>query len=417
MILLFFNALVYFFLFFKYYKKDKGINVFNYLLLFYAGIATMGVVSMYTGIYEDTFGSKSNTSISIIPYIFCCISYIVFFYPFRKLSKNVEFKMPYIKYFDVFVSIWIIIMICYCVMMAIEASISISTGLAEAYEARHIEGESLFDYGDNFLLRRLRYIGVVFQNCTVPIIILYCLTCLKQHKKKYTVITLVILCFLPNFLGALGQGSRGQMFSLFNKMIFFVLLFKEQIDRKIKSYIYVGGIAFTLVMLSYSLLITTQRLEEKQKETPIASIARYFGESFPNLGYTFWDNVKYHPMGERLFPEIFGYSINERFGSTDESYAYWWNITGVPVLTFKTLFGDLYIEFGVIGALLFIFLASSLFSKMMNGHITYYNLGIAYIYFQICNVGFAGLTMVSGFSITIWLFTLLIGYTLKKINQ
>jgi oligosaccharide repeat unit polymerase len=119
---------------------------------------------------------------------------------------------------------------------------------------------------------------------------------------------------------------------------------------------------------------------------------RYFGESFPNLGFLFWEKVARHPMGERLFPNFF--IDNERllYNSVDESYQYWMGITGVPVLNFKTYFGDLYIEFGIIGAFIFVVVSFILMKLFFNRKVTIYSLPILYYYFQLCVFAFAGFT-------------------------
>ncbi|MCD8291072.1 MAG: oligosaccharide repeat unit polymerase, partial [Prevotella sp.] len=183
----------------------------------------------------------------------------------------------------------------------------------------------------------------------------------------------------------------------------------------IKKYIVVFLASFVFVMAFYSMAITKSRFDMGQhRETPVESIARYFGESFPNLGYSFWDKVRWHPMGERLFPEVCESDVSQRFKSVDSSYYYWKLKTHVPILNFKTLFGDLYIEFGVLGALLFVIVLSKLFSLYMKGQITCYNIAVAYYYFQICSMGFAGITRMSGFYLVIIALILIECYVLKR---
>ena len=397
MIVLVINAIVYLFFSFYFYRKDKGWNIFNYLLFYYSIIACLGVLILYTGIYEHVFGNKSNESLSPIPYCLCFITYFILFIPFRKLSKDVKLIMPQINWLDGFMSVWIVVMFAYCILKFYEASISLSMGFGEVYELRHMEGETIFDYSGNTILKRLRNIGVILQECTVPIVMLYSIYSLRNGGNKFRLFFLIILCFLPNILDGIGLASRGNIFSVFVKILFFVVLFKNYVTRKTKKYIVIMGLIGTFIMVSYSIIITESRLEDKNSETPIASIERYFGESFPNLGYSFWDKVHYHPMGERLFPESYGYSRKERFDSTRDYHLFWGNKTKVPILNFKTFFGDLYIEFSV--------------------KVTYYNIGVAYMYFQICSMGFAGVTKLSGLSLITWLFTFLIGYSLKMFNN
>ena len=412
-----FNTLIYLLTVFYYLKKDKGWNVFNYLLFYYAIIAAMGAFIFNNGIYQHVFGPKTADEISLIPYILCFASYFILFYPFRKLSKNLHFKMPQIKRLNEIIIIWIILMTAYCVVKFIEATITIQMGFLEVYEMRHMEGETIFEYTDNFFLKRLRNVGVVLQGCTVPIVMLYCVDCLRNKKNLIKVTILFVLSFLPDCLDGIALASRGHLFSVAIKIAFFYVLLKDYLSNKIKKISILMVLLGLFFMGMYSMRITASRFEDSQSETPIESIARYFGESFPNLGYSFWNKVQYHPMGERLFPELYGYSKKERFASTSDAQMYWEAKTKVPVLNFKTIFGDLYIEFGSIGAILFIIVFSYLFTIFMNGKITYYNIGISYLYFQICSMGFAGITKMSGLNLIIWLLTFIIGYSLKISNN
>ena len=60
---------------------------------------------------------------------------------------------------------------------------------------------------------------------------------------------------------------------------------------------------------------------------------------------------------------------------------------------FKTLFGDLYIEFGVLGALLFIALLSLIISRFYRKNLlNVYNMPFLYYYYQIGVYAFAGFT-------------------------
>ena len=107
-----------------------------------------------------------------------------------------------------------------------------------------------------------------------------------------------------------------------------------------------------ILAASYSFIITKSRVEQKTWTNETESILHYFGESFPNLGARVWtlDDIN-HPYGSRKFPNIYeifsGAEKKEFFNSTETSY--YWNIyTKAPVVNFKTGFGDLYVEFGLI---------------------------------------------------------------------
>ena len=133
--------------------KDKKVTVYLLLVSFFTFIAFMGFFTVLTGIYQDTFGDFGLKRLKIEPYIYCFITYVILLYPFRHLEidfSNNDFLFSH--YMKVFVNIWVIFFTIYTALRLGEAISSISSGLGEAYENRHINGESLFVYHNVFLL-------------------------------------------------------------------------------------------------------------------------------------------------------------------------------------------------------------------------------------------------------------------------
>lgn len=406
------NFFLYFFTFLYFYRKKKEFDIYNFLWLFYSAIALMSCIILWNGSYFKLFGLKSLDTVSFVPFVLCYLAFYLLFRPLREIGNNIDLTIVHFKYEKVFITIWIVIMLCYLCIRISEASFSIATGLAEAYTNRHIEGETLFDYSGNPLIRRILNFGVMSAACLNPYMLLLCIDKIRKKKQLSLVILIVVLCFVPDFLSAIAQGSRGQIFNVFLKILFFVILFKSYLSQKIKKWIYVCMSVFVGFMIFYSLMITIERVEVHNAETPIGSVMRYFGECFPNLQFSFWDKVDYHPMGDRRFPDFTGF--NKTFSSVDESYVYWQMITHVPVLNFKTIFGDMYIEFGTIGAFIFILVYTFIVDKIINRKTTGYNISFITLYFSICLLGFAGLTYTSGFSLFTVIMILIVNFLIKR---
>lgn len=389
------NFALYFITFLFEYRKEK-ITLYTFLLLEYSVISLMGLYSFYTGIYENIFGPKNIDSLSIIPYVLCYLFFLIFFKPLSKLRIK-DINIPNTRIINKFINFWFLIIILYTGLKLSECIVALSTGMGQMYEDRHINGETLFDYSGNILLRRINSIGAVLINTTIPLVIVYCISIINKKSASLKTYIMIILCFIPLLLQGISFGSRGIMFGVFIKMVFYYIVLKDYISKKIKRYIFLLGVSITLIMLFYSLIITYERFGNDQNA--FSGIARYFGECFPNLGFIFWDNVKEHPMGERLFPDILDVDLTRFWFSVDSMYAYWWNRTGVPVLNFKTLFGDMYIEFGVIGAFIFAIIMNRIMNKVIYlKTVPYYFLSYCAIYFQIAAIGFAGLTQIGGFN-------------------
>ena len=372
------------------YKRNGGkIDAHLLMVIFYTFLAFMGYYTVETGIYQNTFGTVNVKSLELTPYILCFVSYAILIYPLKKLSKvdvsNCEWIFE--KRVSVFITLWVIIAVSLTILKFSEAIVSISTGLGDAYESRHIEGETLFTY-DNFLVDQLNGKGPFIMEATTPIIVFYSIVGLSRKLiKPFKAYSLICLCFLWSFFANLGGGSRGGIFMLFFCILFFIFIFYDFFSKKQLKQIFYCGTCILMIFVFYTWIITTERVG---KSEGLESIFRYFGESFPNLGFSFWNKVTYNPMGERLFPSG---AFEKTFESVDDFYRYWWSKTDVPVLNFKTYFGDLYIEFGTIGAIAFNFFLSAIVYRFIfiKGTTIEY-LPFIYYYFQLCVFSFAGFT-------------------------
>lgn len=388
--LLFLNFLIYFSVFLFVYKRDKQISLMAFLFLFYSVIAFLGFYTVENGIYFDVFGKMNVHTLVFIPYFLCFISFCILFYPFRNLKqKKTNISVPNNSKTEIFVKIWLVYIVLFSILKLSEAVISVSIGLGQIYENRHMDGDTLFNY-QNIILNKFNGYGTYLIDATIPFIIVYVVHNLKFRKMSNKKgLLLITLCFLPQLLNSIAMGSRGGIFLVFFNLIFFVLLFRKSLSKQFMKVIYSFGAIFLFIMISFSLDITSSRLGNKRDG--IDSIFRYFGEAFPNLGFNIWDKVIYHPMGERLFPDFV--SHNYKFYSIDDAYAFWENKTGVPVLNFKTLFGDLYIEFGILYAFIFLLILAIIMNLFITKRsLKFYNISYLYYYYQLCILGFAGFT-------------------------
>lgn len=205
-----------------------------------------------------------------------------------------------------------------------------------------------------------------FYNILNPLMLYYCIVQFIFNKgtinKKfyYSIILFVFIVLLYN----ISQGARGGIFiSTINLCVVF-LPFWKNIQLRIKRKLLKGGILFLVLSGMYTITMTISRfLDNSSKETPLGSFFRYIGEPFPHLGNKFWDQVIIHPLGSRFYPFIFGQHFSEaKYITTNaENQAVWGSITGVPILNYKTIYGDFYIEFGPIIGFIFIIFYAGLF--------------------------------------------------------
>ena len=410
--ILFFNFILYTIAFLIYYKREH-FTLYTFLWLEYAILSILGYYTVKMEIY--TIGNIDPYKLSIIPYVLCFVFMWILFLPFKSLKlKNIQ--IPFSHKFEKFVYVWAFISILFLALKFSEALITISMGFGEAYENRHVLGESLFDYSGNLLLKRINFLGNLFVSTINPFVIFYCIQQLREGKKNKIIYSLLILAFLPGIIAGVGAASRGLIFSAFVKILFYVILFKDYVSEKVKRIAVKLFGVILCVMVFYSFAITTERLAGKNVNA-YDNILRYFGECFPNLGDIFWDNVREHPMGVRLFPELLGINLSNYWDSADTQFAYWTSITGVPMLLFKTIFGDLYIEFGIFGAFVFAIILCILIKWLIKDGLSYYNISFLAYYFQIVFMGFAAFTGFGGFNNTIIAVMIIVNICLKKYHK
>jgi oligosaccharide repeat unit polymerase len=366
------------------------------MVSFYAVMAFLSISIVQNGIYYKEFEYYSPDILMVTPFILCFLSYFIFFQPLRQISQitNLCESLFSNKLFNGGLKIWIVAMIIRTAIKFTEAAITISSGMADAYESRHLDGEMLFQYSPivTKFLTHTAMIGLA----TVPIVMFYALSGIVTKKiSKFYAIFLMIVCFAHSILNSIGMGSRGSLFMDLFSFLFFVLLFWRYFDKKSKKLLATSVLSVLAISITYMWAISIDRAGNAT-ESAWEKIARYFGEPFPNLGFQIWGKVQNHPMGDRMFLlKTFSPSY-----TPFDQVLYWRNFTGVRTYIFKTLFGDFYIEYGVaLGLVLICLIAMSFyfFIKKFGTNVT--TLPLIYFYFQICVYSFAGQTKQGRFAI------------------
>lgn len=384
------NFALYFLWFCREYRKKCQLSVYNFMILVYTIFALAGIIIVRNGIYSKEITSFNPDNISIVPYILCFVSFIVLFNPLKRINNiNIEeYEIFKNKGIRKFINIWIILFLIFGVIKVIELKITSSMGLDEAYYERHIEGSNIFNYSGP--LRYLNSFIITIQGTTVPLVMFYSLVgIIKKKISTRKSAFLIALCFCPELIGDIAKGDRGSIFMTMFCFIFFILIFWKYLSFKVKKKIFLILSLLIICGGVYFWIISLQRAESGNYD-PLITLYRYFGEPFPNLGILIWDHVKYNPNGERLFSAFYP---SHGFTDTNIAVEYWWGKIGVPTYYFKTIFGDLYIEYGVYKTLGIIFILSWCFNKVLSKlRINFVTLPLLYYYFQICVYAFAGWT-------------------------
>lgn len=370
-------------------RKDRKITLYVLFVFLYTIFAICAIPAVISGIYTEELGNRNFDSIQIEPYIYSFIVFFFLIFPFRHL-KRIDIDSYNIwenKKISCFINVWSCFYVFFTVLKMPEMIATLKTGLGEAYYARHMESEVLFSYSG--ILGDLNTRLTWFLPLTVPIVMFYSFAgYIKGYVKKSKSIFLMTISFLPAFFMSIANGSRGSLFMDMFCLAFYIITFWPKFNKRDRRTIFIFSITSLIIVLFYAIGISLERADIKGANA-FDGIIRYFGEPFPNLGTDIWNHVEKHPFGDRLFPNFTNFHLN---GFTPYDLTmYWGQSTGVKVWCFKTLFGDMYIEYGTLLGLLipiFVSLAFNMFVKTKK--FTILTIPLIYFYFQICVFSFDG---------------------------
>lgn len=375
------NFFFYISYFFYIYKKYHYITIYHLAWLWFTLIAFMGYYSYLIGAYTEVF--KDNGKFLLEPYVYSFISIFLLLLPLKKFQKNytVESYKALDKYrLNILANILLVLSLLRVIvnLVAFSAIIS-STGLGDAYANYHENGNAALGLSD-WQTKILWLTQPVHSNFFwfVPLIALTAYNNKDIISRKWILITFMF--FTSEILGYLSRSARGELMYLVIKIGLLLVLIWPYFRSAIKKKVISLGIIFVAFLFVYAIYITIDRFQDSSLNTQ-DGIIRYLGEAFPNLGNQLWNNVRQHPMGLRFFPFLFG--IDENSISVADYQNYWANFVGVPMLNFKTIYGDFYIEFGILGGFIGIGVLSLIWMIVLkNKNLKLYMMPLLAVYFH-----------------------------------
>ena len=331
-----------------YFRKYKGFSLHNLISIWFTIIVMMGNITVYTEIYQEIHGY--NTDFPYKPYILEFLFFLIFMWPFRILS-NKEFIITDIPVYNKnFKSLFVGVLISYGFyffqLLIVAVFVLSQKEMTAAYEAAHFDGASLYDYSG--FEEKIKWICGSIYEWTSPIVLIYAAFGIIKGNNGLSYhfnVVCIVMVVAMFFLDCISTGQRGGVFFFLVRLIFvFVPLwpkFPIKAKKTVRRYIpFIGGLFFL-----YAAMMTIARVENSTKETPITTVLRYLGEPYPHLGNAYWEQVRTHPMGARMYPFLIEATGNTGTSLGDQ-HAFWETVTGVPILNYKTMYGDFYVDFG-----------------------------------------------------------------------
>lgn len=414
------NILLYLFTFGFFVIKDKKYSLRVVCWGLFTIFASASFFTIDTGIYYKQFGHYAGKTPSIIPFIFNYILIYVLTYGlkgYEKIDININskvFSRPFVKYAENFI---IITSILYFMTVVVAASILSSLNLGDIYDSIH--------NGENVLVFPAQWMNIVYYrtqqilNIAYPFIYLieFIKISTSQNIRRSTFV--LFLVFIPQVISCAVMANRaGVIFNIFS-FVFFILIFWKYLNLTVRRSIKSFGILFLVLIIMALSAISLSRAGNNSKDSTFDAL-RYFGESFPNLAYQIWDVNGNYLMGMRTFPSIYSMfhsmPIDLQDASFYEKHIFYNDLSGYPIMCFKTFYGDLYCEWGPIMPFVFVtgfVLVSFLLRNLLKN--TVFSLVVVYFIYYTIVWGLFGANQFSenGFEQLFW--DVVIAYILNKI--
>lgn len=418
MTILFCNFLAYVLWFVWSFKRSKfRMNVYTLALVFFVAIAFLGFFTFSTGIYQHTFGEKDEASLSVIPFICNGICVWLFLFPLKKL-RNIDSTLDIRKY-ESFLSRLSILFLTVFGIQALFSMTSVDISSIDYADVYNDAAAGISNQPSEGTAGFIRSKTIMLARLAVPFFyIIQCLLLTNTKKIRYIVFILVayLLLLIPQILTA----NRGGMFFSTTNLLFFLVVFWNGMTSKVKKYLGVFLAGGLLIMSSFAVAISNARFEQVKTTDGTEQILRYFGEAYPNLGFNIWPQNVRHPYGARMFPNysaiLTGENLSKNYrGGRNASFYFWERYVGIPMLNFKTLFGDLFVEFGFwgvwcIAAVWLVFITIVGKNRGIIGTVTF-----SYFAFQSCVWGLFGSNFSEQYVSTI-VYTIVLLWLWKKTN-
>lgn len=404
------NILLYvLFLYYNYRSSYKGKKLIMIIAVLFL------LSSFCTLLFYDTFLYRNLTEKRHAPFSFWAIIYlyvnfVVYCFPIQSFNMNSSnINIPNLKYFNY--------IICFLGL------ISIVPFLENLKAVLGMNSVSLVDSyydkisGDFNARKHLSLIGRIcngiilwFQYIT-PVLFFYTLL----YSKKKTYVYLSFIAFInPVLLGIIG-GGRGALFQTFCVLLFNYILFYGRFSKRSKQYINITGIVICLLIAIALIYITFSRAEG-DLDFALQQVYRYLGEGFANFGEVGW-YVRNHTNGHSIINgtgNTFISDLTDYFDSRDyEKLAL---VTKMRMYVYYTVFGDYYIDFGVLGGILFNLFLACMFKYVTNR--TENSISSIILLNLYARIGFSGIfCFVYMYRIDFILFTLLVVYLFRRLEK
>lgn len=362
--------------------KNRGIGIDTFLIMLYFFSALFSIL-----IYNINFLQYKNINIRLDATLFYCFFLFLFFLPIMNIRKeviispviNIRIVDKVLNFLIVVNLVGIIFSIKYVFFVLTHDPGDFKTmGGMDAVTKE-------LNYSFNIFERIGFYILGIFSDFYIIIVVLFFYSvCFLKKKFRYNI--LLLIASTSTVINGMRVGGRTQLIYWLIIFISCFLFFKKAIPQDVKKRIEKLFLLLLLLFTIYFSSVTISRFKDvnsaKTEAAEWLSIAVYFGQSYLNFA-DYWDRYdnKHYTLA-RILPITYDLVSTEKFDSLKYR-----NSFPMDIGVFSTFLGDLYLDIGIWGivlySFLFLFLVSLTQKHKMSGKYSLSQIVIFFLLYQI----------------------------------
>lgn len=257
----------------------------------------------------------------------------------------------------------------------------VGSNLSNMYESSGDKSALFFSGPSKFCFAMIRRFEIL-----VVVLLFYQLS---KRKTKYVYeLCIPIMVFT---LFKLLSGSRGGLVGTGLLMVTLFLMLRQTFSADTrKTVVKIGAVVGSLFVLALAAISISRFSQNTNTEDTIdVWISQYMGEAIPRFSDDVWGikTLLYGNQNFMFLRKLIGLSYIENYDSYKAIYGI---KLGTPVDVFYTFMGDIYLDFGTIGGVVFSIIFAFIFSKFLKikNDISIPTLAVLCLFFDLLGFGF-----------------------------
>ena len=368
---------------FFYWKKRKTFNAGTLLISTYFLYA---ILSFF--LYENYYKYDGFGELELFPFLYLYSMLLICLQPVLRFDENLKISQPSLSLLSSFTYVYlmasavVIPVVISKIYQGIFLILTTDTGGEELYYFSHLDNTA---EGHSFLYSKISVIFNLFSDFIV-LVFFYYLTLPKVSKKIIVGLFIsIIICMLQSIAGGGRTGITMKMLVIIASFF----LFKNRLSRRIKTCVYVIGSIFISFAAILLIVIGESRFSSEDDSGGNYQLLNYVGQAplwFNKYGLDA-GGIRYGDRTCSVFKKMITFEdVPMNYDDCRQKH----KKMKLDDSKFSTFVGDFSLDFGPIGAALFLGFFSILFVRLTSprdGTVLFHQLILIFLVMSICMQG------------------------------